>query len=150
KDYQYAELGIKLGEYNIRRYKLSKLPTLNLDAYYNKNAQRNEFTFFKNGGPNTEWFSISAITLRLNVPIFTGFSANAKIKQAKLELQQSINQRDDLKRSIDNDIQVAKNNFQSAILTMDFQKKNMELAQSVYEQTRKKFGAGTGSTQEIN
>src|SRR6185295_2309549 len=28
KEYQYAELGIKLNEYNIRRYKLSRFPTV--------------------------------------------------------------------------------------------------------------------------
>src|SRR6478752_7253309 len=39
KEYQYAELGIKLNEYNIKRYKLSKYPTLRLNGYYNKNAQ---------------------------------------------------------------------------------------------------------------
>src|SRR4030095_1637638 len=39
KEYQYAELGIRLNEYNIRRYKLSKIPTFRLAGYYNKNAQ---------------------------------------------------------------------------------------------------------------
>lgn len=146
KDYQYAELGIKLGEYNVRRYKLSKLPTLSLNGYYNKNAQRNKFDFLGSG----DWFSISAFTLNLNVPIFTGFSANAKIKRAQLELQQNINQRESLKISIDNDIEVARNNYRSAIAALDYQKKNMDLAQSVYDQTKKKYEAGTGSQLEIN
>jgi len=146
KDYQYAELGITLNEYNIRRYKLSRYPTLSLNGYYNKNAQRNKFNFFGNG----DWFDISAVTLNLNIPIFTGFSTKAKIQKAKLELQQSVNQREYLKISIDNDIQAAKNNFRSAISTLDFQKKNMELAESVYQQTKKKYEAGTGSQTEIN
>jgi outer membrane protein TolC len=146
KDYQYADLGIKLGEYNVRRYKLSKYPTLSLNGYYNKNAQRNEFNFFKNG----DWFNISAVTLSLNIPIFNGFANNARIQKAKYELQQSINQREYLKISIDNDIMVAKNNFRSAIATLDFQKKNMELAENVYMQTKKKYEAGTGSQTEIN
>ena len=146
KEYQYAELGIRLNEYNIRRYKLSRFPTLSVNGYYNKNAQRNKFDFFDNG----DWFDISAITLNLNIPIFTGFSTKAKIQKAKLELQQSVNQREYLKISIDNDQQVANNNFRSAISTLDFQKKNMELAENVYQQTKKKYEAGTGSQTEIN
>ena len=146
KEYQYADLGVTLGEYNIRRYKLSKYPTLSLNGYYNKNAQRDKFDFFKGG----DWFDISAVTLSLNIPIFTGFAANSRIKKAKLELQQSINQREDLKLTIDNDIAVAKNNFRSAVAALDFQKKNMELAESVYDQTKKKYEAGTGSQTEIN
>ncbi len=145
KEYQYAELGIKLNEYNIRRYQLSKIPTLTLNAYYNKNAQRNQFDFFSG-----EWFSVSAITLRVNIPIFNGFATRAKIQKARLELQKSINQREALERSIDNDIEVARNNFLSAIAAMDFQKKNMDLAESVYQQTKKKYEMGTGSQTEIN
>jgi outer membrane protein TolC len=32
---------------------------------------------------------------------------------------------------------------------MDFQKKNMQLAENVYSQTKKKFESGTGSNTEI-
>ncbi len=146
KEFQYAELGIKLNEYNIRRYKLSKIPTLTVNGYYNKNAQRNKFDLFQKG----DWFDISAVSLNLNIPIFTGFATNARIQKAKLELEQSVNERENLKITIDNDIQVAKNNYRSAIAALDFQKKNMELAENVFNQTRKKYEAGTGSQEEIN
>ena len=146
KEFQYAELGILLNEYNIRRYKLSRYPTLSVNGYYNKNAQRNKFDLFNKG----DWFDISAVTLNLNIPIFSGFSAKAKIEKAKLELQQGVNQREYLRNSIDNDLQVSKNNFRSAISTLDFQKKNMELAENVFQQTQKKYEAGTGSQTEIN
>jgi outer membrane protein TolC len=146
KEYQYAELGIKLNEFNIRRYKLSRFPTLSLNAYYNENAQRPKFDFFSSG----EWFPISAITLRMNVPIFKGYSTKAKIEKSILELQKSNNQKEALKLSIDNDIETAKNNFSSAIATLDFQKKNMELAENVYNQSKKKYDAGVGSNLEIN
>ena len=146
KEYQYAELGIKLNEFNVRRYKLSRFPTLSLNAYYNENAQRPKFNFFSGG----EWFPISAITLRMNVPIFKGYSTKAKIEKSILELQKSNNQKEALKLSIDNDIETAKNNFSSAIATLDFQMKNMELAENVYNQSKKKYDAGVGSNLEIN
>ncbi|MBX3257925.1 MAG: TolC family protein [Chitinophagaceae bacterium] len=145
RDFQYADLGVALGEYDVRRYRLSKLPTLALNGYYNKNAMRNRFDFLGKG----EWFDISAITMQLNIPIFTGFSANARIAKAKLSLQQSINQREALKINIDNEIQAARNNFNTAVSTLDYQKKNMQLAETVYQQTKKKFEIGTGSNTEI-
>lgn len=147
RDYQYASLGVKLREYDVQRYKLAKLPTLSVNAYYNKNAQRNEFSFFKSG---ENWFDISAITLNLNVPIFSGFSANSRINKARLSMQQSLNQREQLKLTIDSEIQTARNNFTAAVTNLDFQKRNMQLAESVYEQTKKKFEVGTGSQTEIN
>jgi outer membrane protein TolC len=33
---------------------------------------------------------------------------------------------------------------------MDYQKKNMALAEKVYDQTKKKYEVGTGSSSEIN
>lgn len=145
RDFQYAELGIRLSEYDLKRYRLSKLPSLSLNGYYNKSAQRNSFDFLGKGS----WFNISAITVQLQVPIFTGFSANARIAQANLTLQKNINQREALKISIDSEIETAKNSFISAITTLDYQKKNMALAQTVFDQTKKKFEIGTGSNTEI-
>ncbi len=147
RDFQYADMGIRLNEFDVKRYKAAKWPTLSLNGYYNKNAQRNKFDFTSKQG---DWFGISAFTMNLNIPIFTGFSANARIERAKLVLEQSVNQQEALKINIDNEIEMAKNNFNSAISNLDFQKKNMALAETVYHQTEKKFEAGTGSQTEIN
>jgi hypothetical protein len=45
KEFQFLELNKKLNEYNIKRYKLTYAPTANLNAAYNKNAQRNQWDF---------------------------------------------------------------------------------------------------------
>lgn len=147
KEYQLLELTNKLNAYNIKRYKLSQIPTLNFNANYSKQAQRTAFDFFKRSG---DWFTTSFIGLNLNIPIFKGFSARAKIAGARLALQQTQNQLEAQKISIENDVEVAKNNFTTAIATMDYQKKNMALAETVYDQTKKKYEAGTGSSTEIN
>ncbi|MBC7829802.1 MAG: TolC family protein [Chitinophagaceae bacterium] len=145
KEFQYAELNKKLNEFNIRRYKLSKLPTASLNAGYSKIAQRDKFDFYKG-----EYFTASSVSLRINVPIFNGFATNARIRRAELELQQTVNNIDNLRLSIDNEVEQARTNFRSAVATMDFQRKNMELAVQVYDQTKKKYEMGLGSNIEIN
>ena len=45
--------------------------------------------------------------------------------------------------------EAARNNYRNAIATMDYQKKNMELAEKIYQQTKKKYEVGTGSQIEI-
>jgi outer membrane protein len=146
KDFQLLELNSKLNAYNIKRYKLSQIPTLNFNANYSKQAQRSKFDFFKGG----DWFTTSYIGLNLSIPIFNGFSTRAKIAQSKLELQQTQNQMEGLKLTIDNEVEAGKNNFRVATATMDNQKKNMALAELVYDQTKKKYEIGTGSATEIN
>lgn len=146
KDYQISELTNTLNGLNVRRYKLSQIPTFALIGGYSKQAQRDKFDFFGKG----EWFTSSYVGIQMKLPIFNGFSLNAKIKKAQLELQQSQNQTEALKINIDGEVEKAKNNFIAAIATMDFQKKNMALAEKVYDQTKKKYEIGTGSTSEIN
>nr|WP_294993322.1 TolC family protein [uncultured Sediminibacterium sp.] len=145
KDFQYLSLGKKLNEFNIKRYQLSYLPTVSLSGSYTKNAQRNKFDFFGKG----DWFTTSFIGLNISVPIFDGFGKDARIKKARFELKQTENQLDNLKLTIDNEVAQSRVNFRTAIATMNFQKKNMQLAESVYNQTKKKYEVGTGSNTEI-
>ena len=144
-EYEYASLGKRLNEYNVRRYKLSQIPTVSLSGSYFKNAQRNKFDFFGKG----DWFTISSVSLNVSIPIFNGFATRAKIAQAQLDLEKTNNQIDALKLSIDNEVETARENFKSAILTLDYQEKNMKLAEEVYNQTKKKYEIGTGSNTEI-
>ncbi|HRG25412.1 MAG TPA: TolC family protein [Chitinophagaceae bacterium] len=146
KDFQYAQIGKELNEYNIKRYKLSQIPTISLSGQYAKNAQRNKWNFLGKG----DWFTISSVNLNMSIPIFNGFYTKSKIQQTRIDLRKTENQIEALKLSIDSEVETAKNNYRSAISTMDYQKKNMELAETVYQQTKKKYEVGTGSQTEIN
>lgn len=145
KEYQLAQIGKKLNEYNVRRYKLSKLPTLASFANFTKNAQRNEFDFFG----NKPYFSSSVIGVKLTVPIFEGFAKNARIERARLELQKTNNNIEQLEYSIDNDVKQSTINMASALAAIKFQEKNMKLAEEVYTTTKYKYEQGLGSNQEI-
>jgi outer membrane protein TolC len=145
KEFQAVSLGKKLNEYNIKRYQLSYLPTVAMSGAYTKNAQRNQFNFFKGG----DWFTTSFIGLNVSAPIFDGFARKARITKAKIDLQQTENQLQNLRLTIDAEVTQAKMNFATAISTLNNQKKNMQLAESVYAQTKKKYEIGTGSNMEI-
>lgn len=144
KEYQYAEIGRQLNEYNIRRYRLSKIPTVSLSSNFTTSRQANKFGF---GAP---WFKTSYIGLNVAIPIFSGFAKDARIKNAELQLQQTENNIESLKQSIDNDVKQAINNYSSALATLDDQKRNMQLAETVYNQTQLKFQNGIGSQTEIS
>jgi outer membrane protein len=146
KEFQLLSLNKKLNEFNIKRYQLSYIPVLSLTGNYSKNAQRNTFDFFAKGG---QWFTTSFVGVNLSVPIFDGFARSARIKRSKIELRQTENQIDNLKLTIDSDVEQSQISFKSAMAALDFQKKNMQLAETVYNQTKKKFEAGTGSNTEI-
>jgi len=135
KEFQAVSLGKKLNEYNIKRYQLSYLPTIAMSGAFTKNAQRNQFNFFKGG----DWFTTSFVGLNISAPIFDGFARKARITKAKIDLQQTENQLQNLRLTIDAEVTQAKMNFATAISTLNYQKKNMQLAESVYAQTKKEI-----------
>ncbi|HRH60336.1 MAG TPA: TolC family protein, partial [Chitinophagaceae bacterium] len=145
-DYQYLQFVRKLNDYNVRRYKLTKIPSVSLSSGYSKLAQRNEFSFLGKG----DWFSSSYVGLNINIPIFKGFATNANIKTAQLQLQQTQNQIDNLKIAIDNEVNTAENNYHNAVASIDAQLRNVKLAEEVYNQTQKKYQAGLGTTTDIS
>ncbi len=147
REYQVLQIGKQLSEYNIKRYKYSYLPSISAFGQYFTNAQRNKFDFFKSGG---DWFQQGAIGLRLSLPIFDGFRKDAQIRQARINTRKIELDIENVKLQIDNDVTSAWQRLRDAVIAVDAQKKNMELAEKVYEQTKKKYEQGLGSNTEIN
>ena len=135
KEFQLLSVAEKLGTYNIRRYKLSKLPTVAAFGSYSKNAQRSKFNFFN----NDEWFTSSLVGVKISVPIFDGYKKNALIQQSRYELQKTQNSIEQLKQNIDYDVAQSRIKMTSALLTLDNQKQNITLAENVYNTTKKKY-----------
>ncbi len=146
KDFQYLSETKKLTEFNVKRYQLSYLPTISMSGNASKNAMRTKFDFFEGGS----WFNTTLVSLNVNLPLFNGFARDARVKKTKIELNQIENQLGALKNNIDNEITQAKLNYMSSVATMQFQKKNMQLAEAVYQQTKKKFETGMGSNTEMS
>jgi outer membrane protein len=145
KEVQLLSTAIKLNEYNVKRFKLSKYPSLVATGSYQKNAQRTKFDFFEKG----DWFTTSLVGIRLSAPIFDGNARRAKMQKAKYEVQKLNNTLEQTRESIDYDVNNARITMKSAILTIDNQKQNVTLAEKVYNSTKKKYEAGLGSNQEI-
>lgn len=133
---------VKLQGFDIRRYKLSYYPTV--AAFYN--FQRNGQ---KRSGESWFWYSTNLVGLSVNVPIFDGFQKKYKIQQSRFSLEKVQNTLDQTRKGIDLEKTVARNTLTNAILTMDSQEKNMELAQNVYNTVKKKYEQGLGSSFEI-
>lgn len=145
KELQLLHIAATLNEYNIKRYKLSKIPSAVAFGSYTKNAMRSKFDFFGKG----DWFTTALIGLRISVPVFDGNARNARIQKARLELAKVNNNIEQVKQMIDHDVSNARIKMKNALLTMDNQKQNIVLAEKVYNTTKKKYEQGLGDNQEI-
>ncbi len=145
KEIQLLNTAIELNGYNVKRYQLSRIPTISAFGTYTKNAQRLKFDFLQKG----DWFTNSYAGVKMIVPIFDGFARRSKIENAKLELEKSKNTLEQTKASMDYEVLNAKTKLTTAILTIDNQKQNTGLAEEVFVVTEKKYQQGLGSNQEI-
>ena len=146
QEYQLLQSVEKLNTYNIKRYKYTYIPTVSLTGSYSRLAQRDKFNFFKG---NEDWFTTTYIGLQISVPIFDGFARDSRIKQARLTLAKTQNSIADLKNQINMEVDSSRISISNALIALDEQKKNMELAEQVYNQTKLKYDQGLGSNLEV-
>jgi outer membrane protein len=145
-DYQSLQISKQLSEFDIKRYQAVYYPTLSLNGAYQKNALNNTFDLFSK---SSTWYSNSYIGLSLNVPLFSGFSKDANLKKARLQSTLIGDQIENLKQSIDIEVRTARNTFINSIKNMENQRDNTQLAESVYDQTKKKYESGLASTTDL-
>lgn len=134
-----------LQELDVQRNKLQYIPTIAAFWNYSKNAQRQNFDFFNKG----DWFTSNLIGINMNIPIWNGGQRESKTRQAKLNLEKTNNTISYVKSAIDLQHQAAKIQLSSALSNLDNQLRNIELAEKVYQTTKKKYEQGLGSSFEI-
>jgi outer membrane protein len=145
KEIQALGYSRRLQELDVKRYKLGYLPTLSAAAGYTVSGMGQQFIT----NSNFIWFKSALIGLNLNVPIFDGFQRKYKVQQAQLNLQKVDNGIENLKQVIDLQQTVSKESLKNALLNLDAQQRNVQLAENVYQTTKKKFEGGIGSSFEV-
>lgn len=130
----------------LKRYRFQYLPSLSAYGSFQKQAQRTTFDVFNIDQP---WFSIGLIGATLNVPIFNGGQKHYKIQQSKVGIAKTANSLDYLKRSIDVEVETNSMQYKNAYVSFETQKKNKELAKSIYDTSKIKYDTGVGSNLDV-
>lgn len=138
----------KLQEIDVKRQESAYLPTVAAFYQFQRDGQRNPI-FATGGNSPWFWYTTGLIGLSVNQPIFDGFQRKHKIGQAKLKLSKVDNNRSQIERAIDMEQNIARNSLGSAMLNLEVQEANTQLAEEVFEVTQKKYQAGVGSSLEV-
>lgn len=145
KEYQLLSVARRLQELDIKRWKLSNLPTVSFLLNYNVQGQSQKFITSR----DALWLKSSLIGLQVNVPIFDGFKRRYKIQEAQYKLNKVDNNIDQLKMAIDMEQNINRNLLKNSILNLDVQQRNMDLAKSIYNTTKKKYEQGLARSFEL-
>lgn len=133
---------IQMNELNIKLNKSGYLPSLNAFGTAQQQYQGDDFeTGF--------WAPAAFVGLNVNVPIFDGFRKKAQIQRARLDLERTRNQRQELLRGIKLEVSNARTNYENAAQRLQSQEQNLELAQRIYDTAQIKYREGVGSSLEV-
>ena len=145
-DYQLLQSQQVLSKLDVKRKKLSYIPTLAAYGSLQYNAQRQQFDFFDG---SKSWYNIALIGATLNFSVFDGFQQHNRIQQAKITVLKNENTMKNLELAAEMEATVADITYTNANASFQTQKRNMELAQHVYDVSQKKYSQGVGSNLEL-
>ena len=145
-DYQLVQSQQALNTLDVKRQRMGYLPTLAMYGAFQYNAQRQKFDFFDG---SQSWFNIALIGGTLNFSVFDGLQRYNRIQQAKIAVLKGVNNLKNIEMAAEMEANVADISYTNAFASLQTQKRNMELAQHVFDVTQKKFSAGVGSNLEI-
>lgn len=121
------------------------LPTLSLMLNYQYNGVSDEF--FR--GETNYWYPTSVIGLSLRVPIFSGFSRKAKIRQSSMEERKAMEDTAILEQSLGMAYLNAQMKLNDAQRTIALQRDNQALAEEVFHVAENNFVLGLSSMSDI-
>ncbi len=145
-DYNLLQTQLKLNEYDLKRHKLSGLPSL---AVFGSAA----YTYASNTFADVfdkQYIFYSLVGVQLNIPIFDGLQRHNRVKQAKISVMQTRNNIENLELGIAFQKNQSTTQLNNALLTMRNEQRNLDLAKNVLHLAREKYKAGVGSNIEVS
>lgn len=140
---------LKRSEYlnglNVKAEQLRYAPNLTAFASGQEMLQRNDL-FDKNAAG---FYPTLLVGATLNVPIFDGFSKQAKIAKASIVQRKTQLDIDAFRRAVQLEVANSRAQYRNAKQRLESQRKNVELAERILERTRTKYKSGVGSSLEL-
>jgi outer membrane protein TolC len=145
KEFQLLNMQLSLNRYDMKRYKLGGLPTLAAFGNYGYTLYNMDKLF----DSKDKWQKTALVGVKLTVPIFDGFQRRNKMLQAKYALEKTENEIENVTYGLELEKENARITLASNISSLDNQRKNMKLAEEVYNIAKIKYQEGVGSSLEV-
>lgn len=101
------------------------------------------------GSNDFKWFPTSGLGLNLSIPIFNGGSTKAKINQATIQIKQLQVDIEDTRLGLNLANENAKAQIKNSLLTVDANRRNVELSKEVLDDTQNNYRNGLATLTEL-
>lgn len=150
-DYLMLQAQQTLLNLDVKRLRWGYLPTLAGYGAFQLITNRPTANIFASddSDPIKRWYRVGLIGFTLNMNIFDGLQRHYKIQQAEMTALKNTNTLRNLELAAELEATVASISYDNAVTSVSVQKKNLALAQHVYDVSQKKYLSGVGSNMEI-
>lgn len=144
-DHQLLMTQIMLNELDMKNQKMGYYPSMAAFFTQQYQAFRNDFNFFA----NQPWYPATIWGIQLSIPIFSSGMRQAKVEQAKINLEKSKIQMEQLDQSLQLRMFSLVTEFTSAAETVATEKQTLALADDIQRKTLVKYREGFASSLEL-
>ena len=138
-DFQLVKKQEAISELMLKLEKSKYLP--NIAAFYRHEEQTNQ--------PSFNFAVKDVVGASFNLPIVSSGMRNARISQAKYDLEKSRLARDDAEQGLVMEFETARSNYQTAFSNYMTNRESMELGKKEYEKTVIKYREGVSTNFEL-
>jgi outer membrane protein len=138
-DYQLVSTQEKISGLMVKLEMSKYLPTIS--AFYRHEEQTNQ--------PAFNFAVKDVVGATLSLPIFTTGMRNARVSQAKFDLEKSQLAKTNAEQGLIMEFETARSNYQTAFSNFNTNKESMELSKKVYDKTVIKYKEGVSSSFEL-
>ena len=146
-DYQIVKNQARAKELQVKFEKSKALPTIAAFVNYGKNAYNNDFKFFDD---TQNWYEQSLFGLSINIPVFSSFARSARVRQAKLDLENAQNDLTEKAKELQLKYDKARNDYEHSFKNYDIAKANLTLAEKIAKKEEIKYKEGVGNSFQLN
>lgn len=132
----------KLNDLNLKRYKVSMIPSL--AAFYNYQQ-----AFYGDELDFDPWFGTSLWGLNMSIPIFKGMNTKAQLDKVGVDILKTNNDLANLKMAVSLEVNQHKSRYNTLLSNLEVQKQNVKLAEEVLAITLKKLENGMSGNLEV-
>ena len=146
-DLKQFQIQMKQLQQTEKIHKASLLPTLGASLNYQYMSYANDSNTFT---PDQYWFPTSTLGVQLTVPLFQGGAKYNKSKQLKIQMDEMMLQRQNLKRSLQLQTISQMNNIKNALKKIESNKESLRQAEKALSISQKMYEVGMATFLDLN
>ncbi len=145
-DYRITRSQESMSLMTLRREQSAYLPSLSASFTRQEMAMRDEFNFFDG---DQSWFPSTYFGINLTIPVFSSGMRASRVQQARLELEKSRTEREEVYQFLDLQMQEAVADYHTAREQYANEQDNLELATRIFDRTTTMFREGMATSLEL-